>query len=763
MHHLSALRSRPGIKLLSAAILALLMLFSSASPALAASVSKYPDETGSSNYISSDISWGMTDHIKTDNDVHAAAYLSAAYLGNTAYSERLQGWDFDFSIPSNATITGIQVEIERNADGANAIKDEEVKLLKNGALTGSNMKLGSWWANGSSEVATYGGSDNLWGSTWTPADINNNNFGVSLACRNYQNYGRLAQVDYVRITVTYTTPAAATTTVVTSSTNPSTYGNSVTFTASVTPNPGANGTIQFKDGTSSLGSPITLDSSGKATYTTSALSAASHSITAVYSGTSSYSTSTSAALNQVVNKRAITVTAATDSKIYDGTTASTGVPTITTGTLATGDTAVWTQTFNNKNVGTAKTLTPAGVVSDGNSGNNYSVSFVNNTTGVITARAITVTAATDSKIYDGTTASAGVPTITTGTLATGDTVVWTQTYNNKNVGIGKTLTPAGVVSDGNSGNNYSVSFVNNTTGVITARAITVTAATDSKIYDGTTASTGLPTITTGALASGDSAVWTQTFNNKNVGTAKTLTPAGVVSDGNSGNNYSVSFVNNTTGVITARAITVTADNQLKYINESDPVLTYHISAGTLAAGDAFSGTLTREFGLVPGFDVIPGNYAILQGTLTLGGNYNLTFVPGILTVAVRTYAVEPPATTTPPVTVPPTTTTTPPVTTTAPPTTTTTPPTTTPPTTTPVIITTTPTITTSAPPPTTTTTPPDTTVTSTPTTTTPVTTTTSGGGGSNLGQYLGFGGGAGALLIGFLFFGMRRRGNKDQK
>ena len=142
-------------------------------------------------------------------------------------------------------------------------------------------------------------------------------------------------------------------------------------------------------------------------------------------------------------------------------------------------------------------------------------------------------------------------------LAAGDSVTWTQTFDNKNVGTGKTLTPAGTVSDGNGGNNYAVTFVANTTGAITVRAITVSAATDTKPYDGANTSNKTPTITSGALATGDSATWTQTFDNKNVGTGKTLTPAGTVSDGNGGNNYVVTFVANTTGAITVRAITVT--------------------------------------------------------------------------------------------------------------------------------------------------------------------------------------------------------------
>ena len=128
------------------------------------------------------------------------------------------------------------------------------------------------------------------------------------------------------------------------------------------------------------------------------------------------------------------------------------------------------------------------------------MTFATNTTGQITARAITVTAATSTKVYDGTTSSTATPTITAGSLASGDTAAFTETFDTRNVGTGKTLTPAGSVNDGNGGNNYTVTFATNTTGQITARAITVTAATSTKGYDGTTSSTATPTITAGSLA-----------------------------------------------------------------------------------------------------------------------------------------------------------------------------------------------------------------------------------------------------------------------
>src|SRR5204862_1153242 len=77
---------------------------------------------------------------------------------------------------------------------------------------------------------------------------------------------------------------SSTTTTLTSSANPSVFGQSVTFTATVAAvAPGAGtptGTVTFKDGGATLG--IGNLSSGQATLSTTSLSVASHSVTAVY-------------------------------------------------------------------------------------------------------------------------------------------------------------------------------------------------------------------------------------------------------------------------------------------------------------------------------------------------------------------------------------------------------------------------------------------------------------------------------------------------
>jgi hypothetical protein len=92
-----------------------------------------------------------------------------------------------------------------------------------------------------------------------------------------------------------------TNTTIASSLNPSTYGQSVTFTVAVTPQSGSGaptGTVTLKNGTSNLGT-VTL-SNGSGSYATSLLSGGPLSITASYNGDANFATS-SAALTQVVN------------------------------------------------------------------------------------------------------------------------------------------------------------------------------------------------------------------------------------------------------------------------------------------------------------------------------------------------------------------------------------------------------------------------------------------------------------------------------
>jgi hypothetical protein len=128
-----------------------------------------------------------------------------------------------------------------------------------------------------------------------------NTYQVNATLAEYANYDNHCNGNYPstwNLTSSLVVNKADTTTTLGSSVNPSTYGQSVTFTATVTS--GATGSVTFKDGATTLGT--TALSGTHATYTTSALSVGGHSITATYNGDTHYNTSTSAPLTQTVNK-----------------------------------------------------------------------------------------------------------------------------------------------------------------------------------------------------------------------------------------------------------------------------------------------------------------------------------------------------------------------------------------------------------------------------------------------------------------------------
>jgi len=160
-------------------------------------------------------------------------------------------------------------------------------------------------------------------------------------------------------------------------------------------------------------------------------------------------------------------------KTYDGNTTAT----VTAGSLSG---MVGTETlgvngsgiFDTKNVGTGKTVAAAYTLSDGTNGgvaSNYSLAG-ENLSANITAKALSITAQTNTKTYDGTTAAAAIPMVS-GLQGTDTVTGLAEVYDNSNAGTGKTLTvSAYTINDGNSGNNYAVTTVNDTTGVINEAA-----------------------------------------------------------------------------------------------------------------------------------------------------------------------------------------------------------------------------------------------------------------------------------------------------
>ncbi len=120
-----------------------------------------------------------------------------------------------------------------------------------------------------------------------------------------------AWIDAVSLPLTI----AGSSTALVSTANPSTTGQSVTFTATVTGGAGTpTGAVTFRDAGNIITMPnncnLVVMSGGSASCTTNALSTGAHAITAAYSGNSTYDVSTSATLMQNVNGIALMVTKA---------------------------------------------------------------------------------------------------------------------------------------------------------------------------------------------------------------------------------------------------------------------------------------------------------------------------------------------------------------------------------------------------------------------------------------------------------------------
>ncbi len=151
--------------------------------------------------------WSTPDGVETSGGSKAEVDLD-----DNEISRYLKVTGFGFAIPSGATIDGIKVEVERDAQSANKIKDNSVKIVKGGVIgTENKADTSNFW--GTSDLyVSYGSTTDLWSTTWTPADINASNFGFVFAAKKDTTEGSdtKARVDHIRITITYT-PVADTT------------------------------------------------------------------------------------------------------------------------------------------------------------------------------------------------------------------------------------------------------------------------------------------------------------------------------------------------------------------------------------------------------------------------------------------------------------------------------------------------------------------------------------------------------------------------
>jgi hypothetical protein len=252
-----------------------------------------------------------------------------------------------------------------------------------------------------------------------------------------------------------------TTTLVSSPAGTASYGAPVTFTASSSGSGiPATGMVTFRNGGTVLDTvPL---SSGEASFTTSALALASHSITATYEGNGSFGGSVSPPLAYVVTPKALTVTGVTaGNKIYDGNAAAA----LTGGTLSgaiNGETVTLVPgggTFANTNVGTWA-VTASGYTLSGTHAGNYQLfaqPAVPNAT--ISPRPVQITG---TRVYNGTTLA---PALTVANTVGGDDLALIGSANVGSANVGTQALAIGFAtpvrvrsSTGNTGTNTVASF-----------------------------------------------------------------------------------------------------------------------------------------------------------------------------------------------------------------------------------------------------------------------------------------------------------------
>jgi hypothetical protein len=278
-------------------------------------------------------------------------------------------------------------------------------------------------------------------------------------------------------TLAQTVNQASSTSTLSSGSNPSTYGNSVTFTASVAPST-ATGTMTVKDGPTTLGTCAL--SSGSCSYATSTLRAGSHSLTALYGGNGNYAGSTSSTLTQTVNKAATAtslVSSLNPSTFGSGVTLTATVsPAAATGsiTFKDGSTTLATVTLGHGSGSVTTTSLSAGshALTAAYGGNqNYLSSTSNTVSQSVAAAGTTTTLASDfnpSNAGDFVTFTAlvtpnsatGTVTIKDGslTLSTCTLTGGTCTYTTSSLSAGNHVLTAVYGGSGNDGGSTSASL-----------------------------------------------------------------------------------------------------------------------------------------------------------------------------------------------------------------------------------------------------------------------------------------------------------------
>lgn len=173
---------------------------------------RYPGTAASlSNAGTSESAEAWVNPLNALADDGTIAAITAASYDTPDISQLLVVSNFGFTIPTDATINGIVVEMDRS-NVAGAASDNRLQLAKGTTfanLVGNNKAdTATDWPASLATVSYGTGTTDLWGTTWTPAEINASSFAVMMSVQ-ADAANTDVGVDFIRVNVYYTEAAGA--------------------------------------------------------------------------------------------------------------------------------------------------------------------------------------------------------------------------------------------------------------------------------------------------------------------------------------------------------------------------------------------------------------------------------------------------------------------------------------------------------------------------------------------------------------------------
>lgn len=142
--------------------------------------------------------WSSTDAMKVEDDTGAGA--AGCCSGDD--SKLLTATAFGLTIPAAARIRGVRVQIRVKASSNSTMSDRTVRLVTNTVPTGDDLKNPTQYST-TYTTRDYGGESILWGAALSPSIVNDANFGVAYGMGHERFQNVSAEVDVLRLSVTY--------------------------------------------------------------------------------------------------------------------------------------------------------------------------------------------------------------------------------------------------------------------------------------------------------------------------------------------------------------------------------------------------------------------------------------------------------------------------------------------------------------------------------------------------------------------------------